>query len=129
MYSFIMDDGSTPLPTAVPPKLRAQFPVLIDLILHSESMNAQERQYWIDILPIMTPEQVAQLQGILQNEHDQLAAIDAKYAGQIATSDNAEAITQTTEKRKELHAKRSQQEASARTSEEVQAEELLKKME
>ena len=127
MYSFVMDDST--LPTAVPPKLREQFPLLIELILHSESMNGEERQYWIDILPIMTPEQITQLQGILQNEHDQLAAIDAKYADQIANNEKPAAIVQTTEERRQRHSQLSKKEESARSTEEVEAEELLKKME
>jgi hypothetical protein len=70
------DQSSTP----VPPQTQQQFPNLVALILKSESMNDEERKYWINILPAMTPEQQTSLTEILTNERDQLAAIDAKYA-------------------------------------------------
>lgn len=63
----------------IPEELKKKFPEIIELILGSESMNDEERQYWINILSVMTPEQVENLRQILQNEKDQLAAIDDKY--------------------------------------------------
>ena len=71
----------------IPPEIQAQFGPLIDLIRGSESMNDEERQYWINILPIMTPDQRKNLEDILVSEKQQLAAIDAKYGrpGQAAT--------------------------------------------
>lgn len=73
--------GST---VVVPEDLRQKHSDLIDLILKSESMNDEERQYWINILPVMTPDQQGNLRTILQNERDQLAAIDVKYARDVA---------------------------------------------
>ena len=64
----------------IPPETQEKFGALIELIKGSESMNQEERQYWINILPAMTPDQVTNLEQILTNEREQLAAIDAKYA-------------------------------------------------
>lgn len=64
----------------IPPDVQEKFGPLIELIKGSESMNDEERQYWVNILPIMTPEQLKNLEDILVNEKRQLAAIDAKYA-------------------------------------------------
>lgn len=72
------------MPVTISDELRSKFQELITLILGSESMNDEERQYWINILPVMTPEQIANLRQILQNEKEQLAAIDAKYAKDAA---------------------------------------------
>ncbi|MFH0776428.1 MAG: hypothetical protein V1936_02345 [Patescibacteria group bacterium] len=58
-------------------------PVLVDLILKTESMKDEERKYWFQLLPAMTEEQVAKLQNILQNERDQLTELDKKYASEI----------------------------------------------
>lgn len=64
----------------IPDATRAKFGDLITAIIESQSMNDEERQYWINILPIMTPEQVTNLQEILTNEKKQLQAIDEKYS-------------------------------------------------
>ncbi len=123
------DDTATTTAAAViiPADVQASFGVIVDLIMHSESMNNGERQYWIDILPSMTQEQVQQLTDILTNERDQLAAIDAKYNTNIASSNTA-SIEETemvrTRKREELSSK----ENTERSEEEKAAEDLLKQM-
>jgi len=58
-------------------------PVLIDLILKTESMKDEERKYWFQLLPVMSDDQIAKLQNILQNEHNQLEELDAKYQNEI----------------------------------------------
>jgi len=58
-------------------------PALVKLILETESMKDEERKYWFQLLPVMTEDQVTKLQGILQNEKDQLAALDAKYEKEV----------------------------------------------
>lgn len=99
----------------VPDDVRAQHPELIDLIEKSESMKDAERQYWVGILPVMTPEQVEQLRSILQNEREQLAAIDAKYGKQV------EEIAAAERPLEEIGAER-QKRTSQRLSREQQAE-------
>lgn len=130
------DDATTAATTAqtgdaliviVPPEVRERFPDIIDLILASESMNNTERQYWVDILPVMNEEQVQQLRTILTNERDQLAAIDAKYAKNIQTLNTA-SIEETNEKRSERREELSSKEQAARTEEERAAEDILKQI-
>lgn len=110
----------------IPPSTQEKFSELIELILRSESMNNDERQYWIDILPDMTDDQQVQLKTILTNERDQLAAIDAKYAEQNA--DTAQVI-QTTEERIERAKERAKKEEAARQEEKEEADNVLKEME
>lgn len=120
--------GSTSV--VVPLALEQKHPDLIKLILASESMNDGERQYWVDMLPAMNGEQIAQLQSILQNERDQLAAIDAKYNKQI--EDIAEQRRPIKEIEDTLRSKadaRSRKEAEAHEREEETAEDILKKIE
>ena len=50
----------------IPPDTQAKFGKFVDLIKGSESMNDEERQYWINILPIMTPEQIKNLAALRQ---------------------------------------------------------------
>ena len=79
MADVSSQSGATGL--KIPDDVRSKFPELIDLIVASESMNDEERQYWINILPIMTPEQTEDLRGILDNERKQLEAIDKNMQG------------------------------------------------
>ena len=105
-----------------------KFGPLIELIKSSESMNDEERQYWVNILPIMTPDQIKNLYEILENERKQLAAIDAKYRTEADKIGQAAIIKQTEEERKKRRTERSEKEATHRESEDKAAEDLLKQM-
>ena len=111
----------------IAPDLEERFPDLIDLIMKSESMNNGERQYWIDILPVMSTEQITQLREILQNERDQLAAIDAKYAKEIQAVGTA-SIEETEENRQRKRQDLSMKETALRTEEEKEAEDILQQV-
>src|SRR3990167_7643617 len=76
----------------IPPEIQAKFGAMLTLIQGSESMNNEERQYWINILPIMTPEQLKNLEEILASEKKQLAAIDAKYKKEAASISDANVV-------------------------------------
>lgn len=114
------DDAQTQL--NIPEEIQARFPELIDLIVSSESMNTNERQYWINILPIMTPEQIQNLRDILQNERRQLAAIDAKYSDDIdevsKRAQSQEMQRQRSKKREELHSAEEAHDEAEREEEE-----------
>ncbi len=102
---------------------------LIALIKQSESMNDEERQYWINILPIMTPEQIQNLRDILENERKQLAAIDAKYQTEIEKLGQSEVIRQTEEERKKRRMERTGKETAHKQQEDQTAEDILKQIE
>lgn len=78
-----------------------KFSDVIALIKASESMNDEERQYWINTLPAMTPDQVKSLKEILMNEQRQLAAIDAKYQAKTKTDIPERPIEEIAHSRKE----------------------------
>lgn len=109
-------------------ELKQKFPELTDLILGSESMNDEERQYWVNILPVMTPEQIQNLKDILSNEKQQLAAIDRKYAKEIERIGEGTLLKQVEEERHRRRDERSKKEESNRQEEEVQASDLLGKI-
>jgi hypothetical protein len=113
----------------MPPETAAKFGPLIDLIKGSESMNDEERQYWINILPVMTPDQVKNLQDILDNEKKQLAAIDEKYAKEMQKIEQSETARASEEERRKKRENRQSAEQTNKTTEEVEAENLLKKIE
>ncbi|MFH1012339.1 MAG: hypothetical protein V1760_01185 [Candidatus Peregrinibacteria bacterium] len=71
---------ATPSKLNIPEETRKQFPDLAPLIEQSSSMNDEERQYWIDVLPIMTEDQLDNLRDILGTEKKQIAEADKTYA-------------------------------------------------
>jgi len=113
----------------IPDDIREKHSDLIELILSSESMNDEERQYWINILPIMTEDQIENLRGILANEKDQLAAIDQKYSKQIEQMGQEELVRRTETKRRGLRTKRESVEAKHNAEDEAEASKLLKQIE
>ncbi len=68
---------------AIPKIVREKYPDLVELIKVTESMDDQERQYWFQILPVMTPEQVEKFRGILVTEKEQLAQLDKEYEDEL----------------------------------------------
>lgn len=113
----------------IPEELRTKYPQIIDMILASESMNDEERQYWVEILPVMSPEQVEQLQKILQNERDQLAEIDSKYGKQIEEIEaQKRPLEEMGAERQARASERTAQEETARAQEEQAAADLLNKI-
>ncbi len=63
--------------------LQAKFPELIKLILATESMDDDERQYWFDIMPSMTDPQIDRLYDILETERKKLQELEVKYQKEI----------------------------------------------
>nr|MDD3720307.1 hypothetical protein [Candidatus Gracilibacteria bacterium] len=64
-------------------EIQAQFPELIKLILNTESMDDDERQYWFDIMPSMTDSQIDRLFNILDTEKKKLEELETKYQKEI----------------------------------------------
>jgi len=64
-------------------EMLAQYKELVDLILWTESMDDDERQYWFDILPSMTNEQIDRLFTILDTEKKKLEKLEEKYQEEI----------------------------------------------
>ena len=60
-----------------------QYGELTKLVLNTESMDNNEKQYWFDILPSMTDEQVDRLFDILETERKKLEELESKYQDEI----------------------------------------------
>ena len=63
--------------------MSAKYPELIKLILETESMEDDEKQYWFDIMPSMTDDQIDRLYNILDTEKKKLEALEEKYKKEI----------------------------------------------
>ena len=64
-------------------EIELKYGELVQLVLGSESIDNNEKQYWFDILPSMTNEQIDRLFNILMTEKRQLEELDAKYQEEI----------------------------------------------
>lgn len=123
-----MADPTPATALAIPDDVLQKFPDIIQLIKGSESMNDEERQYWVNILPIMTPEQQQSLRDILTNERNQLAAIDAKYTKEIQSVGQEQFIQQVAEERRARSEQRTSAEQQDKAQETASAEALLNQM-
>lgn len=52
--------------------IQAEYSELVKLILATESMDDEERQYWFDIMPSMNDNQVDRLFNILETKEENL---------------------------------------------------------
>lgn len=68
----------------IPAVVLQKYPDLVELIKKTESMSKDERNYWFQILPIMTDEQVVRLRKILDDEANQLTKLDSEYQSELA---------------------------------------------
>ncbi len=91
----------------VPEKFLAEQSDLVEMLLKSESMNDEERQYWFNLAEVMNAEQVAKLRGILTRERTKLAEIESKYGPKQPTLTQAEIA----ERNAEIQTKRAKQQA------------------
>jgi len=119
----------SPPAVSIPEELQKKFPELIELISGSESMNDEERQYWVNILPVMTPEQVQNLKDILVNEREQLAAIDRKYAKEIENVGEGQLLQRVDDERRKRRDERVQKEQAHKQEEEAETSSILGKIE
>jgi len=129
------DDSKTPSPSSgvvIPDEAKKKHPELVQMIVESESMNTEERNYWLQVLPVMTPDQITELLDILETEKRKLAAIDAKYESQKGGIKKQgekeltkEQLEKSEKKRIEARKKRRMEEAKHREEESEKAEDLL----
>jgi len=112
----------------IPKLVREVFPDLVKLIFETESMDADEREYWLQILPIMTEDQIKKFRDILVNEKEQLNKLDKDYESEMSklekTHTSALNEEEIQKKRAELKARESANEAV----EQKQEEDLIKNL-
>lgn len=112
----------------IPQPVKEKYPDIIPLVLQTESMNDDERDYWFQILPIMTDEQISKFHGILTNERNQLKRLDQEYETQMKKlNDKHQREWTEFEVRKKREAIQ-KAEAKTEAEEKTQEEELLKKL-
>lgn len=112
----------------VPPLVREKFADLVKLIYETESMDAEEREYWLQIMPIMSEEQVVKLRDILVNEKNQLAKLDHEYNSEVSKINNRAVPEIDEQKMKDKLAQIKTEEQASKAQEETEQDELLKQL-
>ena len=117
-------DGKFTIPKIVADNM----PDLVELIKETESMNDDERQYWFQILPIMTEEQIAKFREILENEKEQLAKLDQEYEEELKKINKKHASKWKAVETKEEIEARKKAEKAAEVEEKAAEEKLLEEL-
>lgn len=99
-------------------EMQAKYPELIKLIIETESMDDDERQYWFDIMPSMTDAQVDRLYNILETEKKKLEELELKYQKEIKSLNEKHLIEW-----QEFQVKQSKDKISKAQAEEAKTEE------
>jgi hypothetical protein len=119
------DDTEYKIPQAALDK----HPDLVKMIKSTESMSKEEREYWFQILPIMTDEQVVRLRKILEQESKQLAMLDSKYQNELGKLNQKHEQEWNEFEKKQSREKRKTQEASHEQEEAANEAALLNELE
>lgn len=112
----------------IPKLVREVFPDLVKLIFETESMDADEREYWLQILPIMTEDQIKKFRDILVNEKEQLTKLDKDYESEMSKLEKTQKATISEEEVLKRRAELKAKESANETVEQKQEEELLKNL-
>jgi len=112
----------------IPQAVKNENPDLIPLILNTESMDDEEREYWFQILPIMTLDQIAKFKNILITEKQQLAKLDEEYETELAKINEKHLQEWQEFESKQARTARQQQEQTQEAQESSTEEDLLKKL-
>jgi hypothetical protein len=112
----------------IPKKVIEKYAHIVNLVIETQSMNDDERQYWFQILPIMSNEQVEKFQSILITEKEQLAKLDREYEEELEKLNQKHLLEWKEYESREKRKKRKEQEEKEQVEEEAHEEELLNKL-
>ncbi len=114
----------------VPKLVRISFPDLVKLIFETESMDDEEREYWLQIMPIMTEEQIKKFRDILVNERSQLEKLDNEYDNEMKKINKSQKPVRTLDeaKIKERFREIKRAESESQATEQSAEDALLEKL-
>ena len=115
-------DPTGALQTADPTDEKA---LLQKLIMTTNALREDERQYWLDLVPNMSSDQMAQLRDILQTEQENVEEIDQKYDQKLRGVGEKYLNRWDSEKARADRIQRKAEEEETLEASEKKAEELL----
>lgn len=99
---------------------------LVVLVLESKSISeANEKQSWFDLYPLMNQEQIDKLRDILTREKEKLAEIEAKYQARQEEIKRKYEQTYASGAYQQQQAQIRNSEIASRQQEEIEADALL----
>ncbi|MFA6436003.1 MAG: hypothetical protein WCW30_02610, partial [Candidatus Gracilibacteria bacterium] len=113
----------------IPEEIRKKYPDLATLMAGTESMTAEERDYWFQIMPIMTDDQVQKLRNILIHEKEQLAKLDTEYEAELAKLNDKHVLEWKEKEQREKREQIKQAESEEQAKEKANEEALLQQLE
>jgi len=120
--------GSGQVQYNIPQAVLDKYPQLVELIKKTESMSKEEREYWFQILPIMTEEQVTRLKNILEQEAAQLTKLDDQYQDELSKLNKKHLEEWNQFEKKQQRVALQEKEASTEAEEKKAEEEILKQL-
>lgn len=120
--------GATATQSRIPEAIQKKYPNLEELISHTESMSVEEREYWFQIMPIMTDEQIQKLLNILIHEKEQLSKLDKEYEGELAKLNEKHLLEWKEQENRAEREKRQRQEKQEQAKEEAAEAALLQQL-
>lgn len=60
-------------------EMMERYPDIIQMLFQTPSLAFEEKKYWLQLMPLMAPDHIERLRGILVNERQKLAEINARY--------------------------------------------------
>lgn len=109
----------------IPKIVRDKFVDLVKLIYETESMNDEEREYWMQIMPIMTEEQLVNFRKILVDEKEQLAKLDEEYENEMSKINQGDSLPKYDEEKIKEKMQKIKREETVREEEEKSKEAAL----
>ncbi len=113
---------------SIPETVLKKIPDLIALMLQTESMDEAEREYWYQILPVMTDDQVNKLRNILVNEKEQLVRLDEEYNNDLKKLNDKHLIEWEGFNRKQKRTEIAEAEMESEVTEKEKEAQLLKEL-
>lgn len=113
----------------IPESVKAQFPDLVALLIKTESMNDEERDYWFQVMPIMNEDQIVKLRTILVNEREQLKKIDEEYDSEMKKLNDVHKNEWNAFEAQQKRAALTHAEATHEEDEATKEDDLLKRLE
>ncbi len=114
--------GKTIKDFTIPEKM-LQDEELMKLIMSSESMDDNERQYWFNLYEVMNEPQIAKLKDILARERQKLEEIEKKYAKKKISPEEAARIAKEKGAKRAAHAAEVKKKEAAHEAKEKKMEE------
>lgn len=113
---------------AIPKMVQEKYPDLVELVKTTESMDDEEREYWFQILPVMTDEQVEKFKSILVTEKQQLSDLDHEYEDELNRLNEKHLLEWKEFENKEKSKAIKEAEAADQAQQKQMEEELLAKL-